>query len=492
MLHARTPIAAAAVLALGTPSTTHAVVIDDFESGPDILCFATVTSPCEIFQTGIPAPHSFAPSRSQRLYPDASATISQSPTLFTDDGLRVEFAAGGGRYLHTNYFPGCDGPGVDFTDGGTHDRIAFRFEQVGMPLELDIEIVWEGGFFSSFLHLDVATAGTHTVLLDAPITTACWMRVEVHADSPGAFCLTDIRTAAPGFELVCWVQDYLTTIGTPPLARATWEGWDGNDEVAGTVGLTVESVWDIGGNDVSLEVGIAGVASPCASWSQAFQGTAWFAGLPAAVALQMVLLFDFEAPSGPLTLPEAPEVRVYDGRFEITFPTHDRDGEWVNAAWRNSMLFEIPDGADWRIVDLWTEVPPVPHPQQFEVHLLVEPTGDPDPDDEFLQMSMASFRAVFGGPATAVVESATASAASLRAVPSVTSSGTRFVLGNAARADATLDVFDVRGRRVASLPMRDGETAWDTRDEGGAWLASGVFLARVRGTQETARVTLVR
>jgi len=455
--------------------------------------------PCEIFQDGLAAPHAFATHRSLRLHPDVSGTIQTSPTLFTDDGLRVSFAGGaGGRYRHTVYFAGeggladCDLPAVDLTEGGTLDRLAFRFDQVGPALEIDIEIVWDGGFFSTFRQLNVASAGTHTVLLEDDITSACWIRVEFHALGPGSFCLTDIRTTGPGFELVPWLQDYFSVIGTPPLPRLPWDGIDGNDVVAGTVGLTVESVFDIGGNDVELEAGIAGVPSPCSSTSYGVSANAWFARLDAAVPLHLVLRFDFESPFETMSLPEPPEVIAHDGAFEIAFATHDRDGATVLAAWRHSMLFEVPEGASWRIDDVWTDVPSMENPEEFHVHVMVEPTGDPDPEAEFLQMSLVAHRAEAGGAATAVVESGGAVRGALAAIPNVTRGSTRFVRANGTDASALLDVFDVQGRRVSTLTMRDGASSWDGRDTGGARLASGVYLARVRGTGETARVTIVR
>ena len=53
----------------------------------------------------------------------------------------------------------------------------------------------------------------------------------------------------------------------------------------------------------------------------------------------------------------------------------------------------------------------------------------------------------------------------------------------ARRGAVTLQVFDVRGRLVRTLHRGDldagpHELAWDGRDDGGATLASGVYLVR--------------
>lgn len=67
-------------------------------------------------------------------------------------------------------------------------------------------------------------------------------------------------------------------------------------------------------------------------------------------------------------------------------------------------------------------------------------------------------------------------------------------------AGATLDVVDLRGRRVAVLldgvvqPAGDHRLAWDHRDRAGRALPGGLYLVRLRalGQQATARVTVVR
>lgn len=74
----------------------------------------------------------------------------------------------------------------------------------------------------------------------------------------------------------------------------------------------------------------------------------------------------------------------------------------------------------------------------------------------------------------------------------------RFDLANASTVE--LAVFDVAGRRVASLTRADypagrHRLAWDVRDTTGRPLAPGVYFVRMSGpgfAQQTARITLVR
>ena len=52
--------------------------------------------------------------------------------------------------------------------------------------------------------------------------------------------------------------------------------------------------------------------------------------------------------------------------------------------------------------------------------------------------------------------------------------------------DAALDIFNLRGQRVRSLSLHQGEANWDARDEAGRSLAAGIYLARLKsGTQSS-------
>lgn len=59
--------------------------------------------------------------------------------------------------------------------------------------------------------------------------------------------------------------------------------------------------------------------------------------------------------------------------------------------------------------------------------------------------------------------------------------------------DAALEIFNLRGQRVRSLSLHQGEANWDARDEAGRPLASGIYLARLKsGTQSrTSKLILL-
>jgi len=68
-----------------------------------------------------------------------------------------------------------------------------------------------------------------------------------------------------------------------------------------------------------------------------------------------------------------------------------------------------------------------------------------------------------------------------------------------AAGHTSIDIFDVRGRRVRTLlnqdmPAGEYSVVWAGRDHQGRSVASGVYLVRLRalGAQEVRRVTLVK
>jgi hypothetical protein len=98
--------------------------------------------------------------------------------------------------------------------------------------------------------------------------------------------------------------------------------------------------------------------------------------------------------------------------------------------------------------------------------------------------------AVAGVPAVA------AAPALFRAVPSVTGGPARFLFGRPLRHDARVRLFDLAGRVVRSIAARTGEwsAAWDGRDDSGARVAPGVYLARLEDGRAgaSARVVVLR
>jgi flagellar hook assembly protein FlgD len=86
--------------------------------------------------------------------------------------------------------------------------------------------------------------------------------------------------------------------------------------------------------------------------------------------------------------------------------------------------------------------------------------------------------------------------ASLRAYPNPFRADVTFVVGVPAGTTGTVEIFDVRGRRVRAFEARAGETAlrWDGHSEQGISLPQGIYFVRLRAGVEikTQRVILIR
>lgn len=91
-----------------------------------------------------------------------------------------------------------------------------------------------------------------------------------------------------------------------------------------------------------------------------------------------------------------------------------------------------------------------------------------------------------------VTPPADAPRAALRVGPVPSRGGVWFERGSDGRADV-LEVFDSTGRRIARVPFAGSRRVrWDGRDEHGVPARAGVYHARIAGTRETVKATLLR
>ena len=81
---------------------------------------------------------------------------------------------------------------------------------------------------------------------------------------------------------------------------------------------------------------------------------------------------------------------------------------------------------------------------------------------------------------------------SLEARPSVSRSGTRFVIAGQPRGSEVVEVFDVTGRLVRRLETRNGEATWNAENAHGVRVPAGVYFGRVSGLSASVRVVLLR
>lgn len=167
--------------------------------------------------------------------------------------------------------------------------------------------------------------------------------------------------------------------------------------------------------------------------------------------------------------------------------------------WRGGPFDESPAS----LIASWTyEGPHIPRPEQPRVHLnLWKLTGVPAANQEvvfqdfrFVPEGATDVGDTFAGGLPAAPSGRLHPASPNPFNPLTT---IRFDLARA--GSVRLEVFDLQGRRVRTLVDDHREAgqhavAWDGRDTGGAAMASGVYLLRLRGADfaETRQVTLVR
>jgi len=81
-----------------------------------------------------------------------------------------------------------------------------------------------------------------------------------------------------------------------------------------------------------------------------------------------------------------------------------------------------------------------------------------------------------------------------RAQPNPTAGSTSLMLDGPVAEKTTVSIFDVSGRRVASVTVARGSASavWDGKDADGRRVASGVYFARTRGAPQAAKVVVLR
>jgi hypothetical protein len=134
-----------------------------------------------------------------------------------------------------------------------------------------------------------------------------------------------------------------------------------------------------------------------------------------------------------------------------------------------------------------------------EIVLAADLDGDQVHDDELASTHVASgtdtsLALVGVGPSRGGSQ---APGLTLRAAPNPFGSATTLMFRLAQEARVEVDVLDVTGRRVRRVtserhPAGDRQMIWDGRDDAGAAVAAGVYLARVRAGAEEGVVRVLR
>ncbi len=193
-------------------------------------------------------------------------------------------------------------------------------------------------------------------------------------------------------------------------------------------------------------------------------------------------------------------------RFETTFgPTEiaSHAMRWLPdrveyRVWRGGPADESPEN----LVHTWTyQGPHVPRPEQPRMHLnLWKLSGAPAGDQEVVFTDF-TFVPVGGASPVDMDVPLTSPAGGrlLPAVPNPFNPQTRIDFSLRQADTATVEIFDLSGRRVRTL-LRESRDAgshsvvWDGRGDDGRQLASGVYLVQLRGGDftESRRVVLIK
>lgn len=130
-----------------------------------------------------------------------------------------------------------------------------------------------------------------------------------------------------------------------------------------------------------------------------------------------------------------------------------------------------PDGVEWNLEGAWNNWPETSG--WYEVAAVgVDRTGNVDQWPGIMRFyAMPALQALSGAQALQMVT----------AVPSVSAGPVQFRLGSALPSNATLNVYDASGRRVATLETPKGAAAidWNGQNSHGVSLPSGVYFARL-------------
>ncbi len=486
---------------LSAPAASASTIIDSFETGDFSLA---LSSPGWMLHSTLPnASHCIASDREVSMtYPSSALgpmTCSLVPLSGQDDAMEIMFPA-----VHGIVELFYDGGPWDLTEGGTQSRISVRVTGGGPSTSLSITL--DDVFLSSGTKShNINGAGTYQFSLSdwyADVTLIEKISIKMTSYDATPLGIQDIRTLSTLNTPLTW-----THVDTGPLVYLC-----GSPAAGATPGLTARGSgntlsWDWTTAWASPEtlagpvLQVAGVGGPnCsdvtfdASGSGAYGGMVtidW--GSPTFDSAAFDMFFTTDPSAGYLVQPVGkPVITMHGDSFVIGHDVEISDVFGVPDGVVHQELIVSPHPGQELYVDYvdalpWAGGSDVGYSLSFAV------TGAAfDPALPLLEMFTTATYSDDAGATGAAVRDAMPSSSALAAHPSVTRSGTRFVLPSDAAERAIVDVFDVAGRRVRRLEARSGEVAWDGAGENGARVPAGAYFGRVEGVAGAARVIVLR
>jgi hypothetical protein len=494
----------AAALAFAAPTFAQPI-IDDFETGT--IHLASPGGGVVSGGSSVSAPgHAMAPFRNVQLLSNMAGGLPTKADLdawtVVDDALRITFPPGGGDA----WLWWLSASPVDLTEGGLNDRIEIAFSAVTTGANLFLQL-WDavgGSYVSSTLPLSAGANVIHfadlTQAQTVDPTQIMQFQIIISHEMASMFDLRDIRAMRddaiwqrfdiveqtvfgppyPMQELPFLVTDEVPSdLQSARLLAAT------KTASGATAGLSLTGS-DSGGDTAA---GFTGAVT--ASWNEI--------GVPyesTAFNLQV----DIETLSGvdpdPF-LPVLPAVTGTPTGFQLQYDVEFRDtaGQMVRTSRRQMHADTLP-GQALSFGQVRVHAPGASKASSaagFRVTFDAVGGASVDPAEPL-------FEVTFTGdcrPATATPVPQWSDAVGgqvLAAWPTVTRDGTELRLASPADAEGRIELFDLRGRLVRTLPVRPGDTmrTWDGRGADGRAVAAGVYFARLSDAPPRSAARIVR
>lgn len=484
-------------VALLVGGESRATLIDTFESGPFSM---SRTTPGDTAQNQTPnSTHCIAAQRQVSLHYYANATGTMSSTLTPlqdlDDKAYVTFPNGTGRVD----FAYVGGP-WDLTEAGTVNRVSLYAEAVsgtGASLGIYLQDASNDGVLVT---QTLSVTGRYQFPLSSfaiDLTEVTRIELKIYGESGQTVAIRDISTTyASAYPLLCHVVEPLSfyTCGQPRSGgdALRWNWGLGTQVVTGPR-LQVDGVFGPACTGVSFEATDTGEGSALGDMS--LVNVLWQSATFDGAYFELRYTID---PSAPYVteLVGVPELEVAEDGFVITHEIHVEDVLGVPDGFVRQQLVVAPRPEQQISFDSVEVLPLAVDEGGYSLSFHVN-ANTVDPSVPILEMYLTGEYGDDAGTTEAGALDLDEPTFSLSAVPTISRSASRLVLSRPASRASSIDVFDVHGRLVRTLPLDAGaqSATWDGRSDADRPVASGVYLAHhvaPDGEVATARVVRLR
>jgi hypothetical protein len=499
----RPPFPAVALgLFLLTALQAEATVIDSFESGP--LSLTRSTGGLESTIVSPNAGHCIAADRTVHLYYHDEAAGSFSATVTpqqgSDDEITYVFPDDANSYSFVSLV--YTGGPWDLTQAGTHNQISVRATGGGPQTTLQVRLEDDTGSFE-WMSATLSATGTYQFPLawytadGVDVTSIVEVLVKTLGGTGVVAGIRDISTSSgtgvtliydayspSSFTYLCLARGGAQAVG--------WDwgiGWPSQPtlagpelQVTGISGSNCQGVafqaFDSGGGEGEFgEMGMVQVD--------------WLAPTFDGAMFEMQLVTDPDLTYETVLL-GTPEVALEETAFTIRHEIRLGGAPGVPTGVASQELIVAAAPGQELYFD-WAEALPLGGPAAG-YSLSFGITGAAvDPAEPLLEIhTTGAYSDDAGATEAAIGAAGDRDAPGLTAHPSVTRTGTRFVLSGEAIESSPVEVYDVAGRRIRTLEARSGEVDWDGADDRGARVPAGVYFGRVPDRSGAARVVLLR